>query len=158
MKRGRKRADLTGQRFGKWTVERPATEEEMRFRSKGFFWFCRCDCGRTGFVTTGNLRGGQSTRCMSCAGRAVDLSGQRFGRWAVLRRALPEEFRRYGSGAFWVCRCDCGNVGTISGRTLRTGGSRSCGCYRDEVAAQNGRRGAEIKKRMKEEQKTHAQP
>lgn len=158
MKPGRKTADLTGQRFGKWTVERPATEEEMRLRSRGFLWFCRCDCGRTGLVTTGNLRGGQSTRCKSCVELAIDLSGQRFGRWTVLRRALPEEFRRRGSGAIWLCRCDCGNVGTVSGWALRSGGSRSCGCLRDELAADYGRRGAEIKKRMKEEQKTNAQP
>ena len=150
MKRGRKPAELTGRRFGSWTVERPATEDEMRFRSPGRFWFCRCDCGRTGLVTTGNLTSGGSTRCSACAGRALDLAGQRFGRWTVVRRALPDECRYYGSGAVWLCRCDCGNVGTVSGRSLRSGGSRSCGCYRDEISAENGRRGAEINKRKKE--------
>lgn len=50
--------NITGQRFGHWTVI------EYAGRSK---WLCRCDCGKITAVVGATLRNGTSTRCMSCA-------------------------------------------------------------------------------------------
>ena len=33
-----------------------------------------------------------------------------------------------GNYAAWLCQCDCGNEKTVSGRYLRRGKTRSCGC------------------------------
>ena len=30
----------------------------------------------------------------------------------------------------WLCRCDCGNEIVVTGTNLRSGASKSCGCYR----------------------------
>lgn len=62
-------------------------------------------------------------------GRFIDLTGQRFGRWTVLRYAGSH------NGAFWECRCDCGTVRVVRGCSLRYGESKSCGCTRAEVLA-----------------------
>ncbi len=53
--------DLTGQRFGRWTVLRIAETEH-----KSIFWHCVCDCGNTGIVCGAMLRNGASSKCRSC--------------------------------------------------------------------------------------------
>lgn len=50
--------DLTGQRFGRWTVQSIASSDGNRVR-----WNCLCDCGGTKTVTTGKLRNGESSSC-----------------------------------------------------------------------------------------------
>ena len=64
-------------------------------------------------------------------GKALDLNGKRFGRLTVLERA---ERGKWGEFC-WVCKCDCGEVKTISGKNLISGRTQSCGCYRKEVTA-----------------------
>lgn len=55
-------AQLTGQRFGRWTVE-SRTQDNKPGRVQ---WNCRCDCGHRAQVSTGNLTGGKSQGCRSC--------------------------------------------------------------------------------------------
>ena len=54
----RKRLDLTGQRFGRITVLRPA--ENIGVKTA---WVCRCDCGRETVVKTYHLRDGHTRSC-----------------------------------------------------------------------------------------------
>lgn len=60
--------------------------------------------------------------------------GERYGRWTVLDVALGED----GKGRY-VVRCDCGTERSVSGYTIRSGRSRSCGCLQRELAAERGR-------------------
>ena len=60
----------------------------------------------------------------------MDLSGQKFGRWAVLMRAENQ-----GTKAAWHVRCDCGKERVVKGATLLGGHSRSCGCIGAKAAA-----------------------
>lgn len=64
--------------------------------------------------------------------RALDLTGQRFGRLTVLRRA---EHKR-GEKVIWVCRCDCGAEIEARVSHLRTGNTRSCGCFQRDRASE----------------------
>ncbi len=66
--RGRKRVDLTGQRFGKLTVLAPA--EDIGNRTA---WLCRCDCGSEVVKKTVHLRSGHVTNC-GCEGIADRLT------------------------------------------------------------------------------------
>ena len=45
--------------------------------------------------------------------KRLELSGQRFGKWVVLRL---DEIRPGNSR--WECRCDCGNIGVVDGSKL----------------------------------------
>lgn len=63
----------------------------------------------------------------------VDISGQRFGRLVALRKA-PSQKRC----SHWWMRCDCGAEVSIATQSLRSGLSKSCGCYQRECAAQRG--------------------
>jgi hypothetical protein len=65
----------------------------------------------------------------------LNLTGQRFGRLVVLRRAKPRGRRKY-----WRCRCTCGVTKDVRADALRTnGGTRSCGCLQREAVRSRGR-------------------
>lgn len=114
------RIDLTGDRFGSWTV--------LHFSHTGVkgqaYWECRCDCGTQVPVLGSNLRQGVSTRCVTCANTAKykDCTGQRFGAWTVLERAHRD---RRGNWR-WLCRCDCGTEKTVLYPNLVRGLSTRC--------------------------------
>jgi hypothetical protein len=57
----------------------------------------------------------------------IDITGNRYGKLTVLRRGKTKK-RAKGTEVYWVCRCDCGNSHEVSGRSLRGGDSKSCGC------------------------------
>lgn len=74
--------------------------------------------------------------------RAIDLTGQRFGRWTVLYRNGSDSQRN----AMWYCRCDCGKEKNVSGKMLRSGISQSCGCLKHErIIESNIERGKKVK-------------
>lgn len=57
-------------------------------------------------------------------GTLVDLAGMQFGKLLVLKKSTHGKETR----AYWLCRCECGNETIVSGRYLRNGTTRSCGC------------------------------
>ena len=58
----------------------------------------------------------------------IDISGKRFGKYTVLKYVGNN---KHGM-ALWECRCDCGNIRTVVGSSLRKGVTVSCGCYHKE--------------------------
>jgi len=74
---------------------------------------------------------------LSDCGRAVDLSGQVFGLWTVLRHdPMRSQGARLGN-AYWQCQCKCGNIKSIRLRSLQCGDSTSCGCAMPQRQAAN---------------------
>ena len=62
----------------------------------------------------------------------IDLTGYKFGRLTVLRIGEPR-FQPNGTRrTMWVCKCECGTVKEFEGKSLRSGKTTSCGCYRKE--------------------------
>ena len=57
---GRKRTELTGQRFGRLTALYPT---ERRDQKGSIYWRCRCDCGRETEVTENGLVHGNNKSC-----------------------------------------------------------------------------------------------
>lgn len=59
---GRKRKDLNGLVFSRWTVV--GTVESVVIKNKSrVFWLCRCECGVEKLVLSSNLVGGRSRSC-----------------------------------------------------------------------------------------------
>lgn len=54
----------------------------------------------------------------------IDLTGKRFGRLLVL--SLYD--RPHSKDHRWTCECDCRTIKVVSGFSLRSGNSKSCGC------------------------------
>ena len=60
--------------------------------------------------------------------RAIDETGNRYGRLLVLERSDGIDGR-----AAWLCECDCGNHVIVKGKELRNGHTRSCGCLIHDI-------------------------
>lgn len=61
---------------------------------------------------------------------AIDLTGERFERLLVVR-----PLGRKGGSIVWLCRCDCGRDVEVRSGGLRNGGTKSCGCWKRDMAA-----------------------
>jgi len=66
---------------------------------------------------------------------AIDVTDMRFGRLVVTGRAP-----NVGGKAAWLCRCECGNTRNVIGTLLRTGKTKSCGCWKAERIGNDRRR------------------
>ena len=62
-----------------------------------------------------------------------DLTGKKFGRLTVLRRATVEDDPMAAKHTVWVCECDCGNIATKSAIGLKNYRIPSCGCAEKEA-------------------------
>lgn len=64
-------------------------------------------------------------------GKFIDLTGKKFNRLTVL--GLGE---RNSSGQVqWKCKCECGNIVLATTTYLKTGHTKSCGCYNRESSS-----------------------
>ena len=75
--------------------------------------------------------------------RLIDLTGKTFGRLTVISRSKNKFGRVY-----WLCKCECGNEKSISGKELNNGNTRSCGCLRKEISATKARTHGQTESRL----------
>lgn len=130
---GNKMIDLTGQKFGRlYVIEKSETK---RGKSTGTFWKCRCDCGNITIVSGQALRNGTTISCgcyhmerLRSKERYIDITGEKFGTLTVLKKDKIDKNR----SMCWLCKCDCGKMIVVSGTSLRSGNTKSCGCVGTE--------------------------
>ena len=126
--------DLTGLRFGKLTVIERDEDYIYPNGKHAPKWKCICDCGKEHSVRSNYLKYREQPCCPECAKeklsskRMEDLSGKKFGRWTVIER---DDNRR--DKVFWKVRCECGTESSVEAHSLKSGNSKSCGCYASEV-------------------------
>lgn len=65
----------------------------------------------------------------------IDLTDQKFGRLiAKSRNGTAND-----GGATWLCICECGNRTTVKSGNLRSGHTKSCGCFmKDRISESLG--------------------
>lgn len=63
-------------------------------------------------------------------GQVIDLTGQRFGKLVVIKRASDIVYKNGSYTTAWECQCDCGNKTIVAGGQLKKKihGTKSCGC------------------------------
>lgn len=61
--------------------------------------------------------------------KAIDIAGQKFGRLTVVEKIGSKK----GEGVLWKCKCDCGGEVDVTGKKLRNGNTKSCGCIAKEM-------------------------
>lgn len=65
--------------------------------------------------------------------KLLDLTGQKFAYLEVLCRADSPK-----KGARWECRCSCGKEVVVASNHLRSGATKSCGCFREGAKKTHG--------------------
>lgn len=144
---GKEVEDLTGRKFGRWTVLGRAEDRLSKNGIMYRYWLCECDCDKhtKREVREYSLIRGQSGSCGCLSGEThrenikknevvPDLVGQRFGDWTVLSQAEYVNGSRY-----WNCLCICGTIRAIPERHLLKGHSKSCGHVKDLSGMKFGR-------------------
>jgi hypothetical protein len=92
--------DLTGRRFGKWSV--------LSYIPDSRLWRCQCDCGKRFNVPKKHLCSGRSTKCRQCAGRrfsdfeAYNLVGSVVNNRNII--SFDPQKRKFSLS------CECGNT------------------------------------------------
>lgn len=66
------------------------------------------------------------------AGKPKNIIGNKYGRLTV----LGDTGKRYHTTVIWRCKCDCGNDIEIRGDAIRSGNTKSCGCFSKEKVAE----------------------
>lgn len=122
--------DLRGRRFGRLVCIEPTQE---RGSNGCVVWKCRCDCGKECRSASSQLMQGykKSCGCLSHP-KLKDYAGRRFGQLTVIGYAGKQAGMHR-----WRCICDCGKETTVGQTLLQSGKTRSCGCARAKVIAEN---------------------
>lgn len=60
--------------------------------------------------------------------RTIDLTGKNYGYLTVVSKTSDNISGR----SLWNCICKCGNTLVVKSNSLRTGNTKSCGCYHKE--------------------------
>lgn len=75
-------------------------------------------------------------------GKAENLTNQKFGRLLVLERDY--EMQKIAKRVCWKCECDCGNFISVRAVDLKSGHTKSCGCYKKEQCRNIGEKYGKI--------------
>lgn len=131
-----------GKKFGKLTVLHRSETDSQK-------WICRCDCGNFhetkishlieyGTVSCGCHRS-EVGKNMIFDNRQFDPlvfnPGDKFGRWTVI-----ENLGVINEYSWSLCQCNCGTERKVMNYSLKTGASKSCGCYHKEVSSEQAKR------------------
>lgn len=73
----------------------------------------------------------------------IDLTGQKFGRLFVLKRAADYRYKDNRFRVKWVCLCECGTEKEIIGEALTRGQTKSCGCLKNKILSDRTWKGHE---------------
>ncbi len=100
--------DLTGKRFGRWTVLSRAPN-----RKRALMWLCRCDCGNIVEVHGTSLKSGTSKQCQECRAshrppRSHGLTHHPLYKvWQRMKQCTTspthQDYRYYGARGIRVC-------------------------------------------------------
>ncbi len=107
-----KMKDLTGLKFGRWTVINFSHKDEKRIA----YWLCKCDCGTERIVSGNNLTTGKSVSC-GCYRSELNSKNHQLGKdksrtriyncWSNMKRRCynPNNcmYERYGARGVKVC-------------------------------------------------------
>lgn len=72
-----------------------------------------------------------------------DLTGMKFGKLTVIKMTDNTKWNDH----WWLCKCDCGSFKEIAGHSLKSGNSKTCGCFVKE-ARPHRKKGYDVNSRL----------
>lgn len=66
--------------------------------------------------------------------KPTSLVGNKYGKLTVISKSKE---KLYGDRTGYVCLCDCGNKIITTSDSLKSGNTKSCGCYKEETTKEN---------------------
>lgn len=63
----------------------------------------------------------------------INALGMRFGRLLVIGKGNPRVSSAGNKRTTWICVCDCGSKCEINWSKLKSGATKSCGCFHKEI-------------------------
>ena len=63
-----------------------------------------------------------------------NLIGQQFNYFTVIDGPIKK-----GKRIYWKCQCKCGNIKEVRSDGLKSGQTKSCGCYKNEILIKNNK-------------------
>lgn len=134
-----KTIDITNITFSRLTAIEPTGKS---IPGEGREWLFNCSCGNKFRIVAKKVRSGNTKSC-GCLSRdsniqrcRKDMAGKVVGRLTVLRYDRTEA----GKVVFWLCQCECGEVVSVRGASLRFGHTNSCGCLAREATGNAARK------------------
>lgn len=120
--------DETGNIYGRLTVLCRAKNNGTKV-----MWHCRCECGKELDIHGTSLRNGNTKSCGclqkdKAANSLIDLTGKQYGFLTVLKRDETKP-KGHQQRVYWLCKCECGSIISVAGNHLKSGHTKSCGCY-----------------------------
>lgn len=145
------KSTMIGKKYGKLIVEDifhyviPSTQNHNGFKA-----VCRCACGRLVNISVKRLLSNTVTSCgcstprksklYRCSKKDISTYKTKYRGNRYSRLVIQDLYFREGKHKQEVvarCLCDCGNTTDVLLRSLRTGNTKSCGCYSKEQAKEN---------------------
>ena len=129
--------NLQGQKFGRLTV----IEQDTEHKGAAAYWKCQCECGNIKSIRGSNLtsknKPTRSCGCLNKESHSKDIDttsqiGKQYGRLTVIQRDMTKPIG-HGHSSYWICKCECGNIISVSLQSLTTGATQSCGCLKKEI-------------------------
>ena len=72
--------------------------------------------------------------------KLINLKGKKFNKLTVLE---------YVGKSKWLCKCDCGSLITVIAPKLKSGHTKSCGCFQKEQVSKFNKKYEDSKKARK---------
>lgn len=86
-----------------------------------------------------DFRSGKSTSCGCKRNKSnhkrmfEDLTGNVYNHLTVIKRVEDYKTTDGGKRVQWLCRCECGNYVVVLAYALKSGNTKSCGCYKSDM-------------------------
>ena len=117
-----------GDIFGEWIVLGRSPSSIGRGHHK--YYECSCSCGNKCHVRSDSLTSKKSKSCGCDRTRGIyRYLGKKFNRWTIISLGEMDS----NSHRHMLCVCECGTKRDVRFSDLISGGSKSCGCWRDEA-------------------------
>lgn len=119
--------DESGNKYGTLfvinSIRRPNDRKTM--------WLCECECGNTIVCSGSDLRTGKRRSCGNHCNSIKNEIGNTYGFLTVLKKDEIPANQFADRCVHWICKCgNCGEIISVSGRSLRNGDTQSCGCIK----------------------------